>query len=147
MFFLATADTDGHPDCSYKGGRPGFVRVLDDTTLVFPNYDGNGQFRSLGNILINPGVGLLFIDFDSPSRLRVNGAARIAHEDALLAEFPGAQLLVYVQVTDIFANCPRYIHPAAQRELSVYAPAAGYVPPEPEWKRMPLFEEFLPRKQ
>lgn len=146
MFFLATADPVGRPDCSYKGGRPGFVHVVDDTTLVFPNYDGNGQFRSLGNIVANPSVGLLFIDFDSPGRLRVNGAASLVRDAAQLTDFPGAQLLVQVRVTDIFPNCPRYIHPAAQQTLSVYAPAAGHTPPEPEWKRMPVFEPYLPRK-
>ena len=146
MFFLATASHHGQPDCSYKGGRPGFVRVLDDATLEFPDYDGNGQFRSLGNVLVNPAIGLLFIDFESPRRIRVNGRASIIREAALLAEFPGAQLLVRVQVSDIFPNCPRYIHAATQTEPSVYAPAAGYQPPEPEWKRMPQFAEYLPRK-
>ncbi|MET0378017.1 MAG: pyridoxamine 5'-phosphate oxidase family protein, partial [Spongiibacteraceae bacterium] len=71
LFFLATADATAHPDCSYKGGTPGFVRVLDPQTLVFPSYDGNGMFKSLGNIAVNPHVGLLFIDFESPKRLRV----------------------------------------------------------------------------
>lgn len=147
MFFLATADASGKPDCSYKGGRPGFVRVLDDTTLAFPSYDGNGQFRSLGNLLVNANVGLLFIDFESPSRLRVNGVAAVAQDDPLMSEFPGAELLVRVSVTDIFPNCPRYIHPHTRNELSVYAPEAGYTPPEPDWKRMPAFNEYLPRKR
>ena len=78
MFFLATADAEGRPDCSYKGGRPGFVRVIDPDTLAFPSYDGNGMFKSLGNVLVNPQVGLLFIDFESPKRLRVNGRAHCA---------------------------------------------------------------------
>ena len=76
MFFLATAEgQDGWPDCSYKGGQPGFVRVLDDQHLAFPSYDGNGMFRSLGNVVVNPKVGLLFIDFEVPNRMRVNGIA------------------------------------------------------------------------
>src|SRR5687767_10134792 len=70
MFFLATADAEGRPNCSYKGGDPGFVRVLDERTLAFPSYDGNGMFLSLGNALVNPHVGLLFIDFTRGRRLR-----------------------------------------------------------------------------
>ena len=97
MFFLATADADGHPDCSYKGGLPGFVRVVDDVTLAFPSYDGNGQFRSLGNLAVNPSVGMLFIDFEATKRIRVNGVASIDHEDPLRAAYPGADLVVRVR--------------------------------------------------
>src|SRR5215471_5255011 len=78
MFFLATADADGQPDVSYKGGMPGFVRVVDKQTLAFPDYDGNGMFKSLGNILVNPKVGLLFIDFEQPNRMRVSGTASVS---------------------------------------------------------------------
>ncbi|MGL6279405.1 MAG: pyridoxamine 5'-phosphate oxidase family protein, partial [Gaiella sp.] len=63
MFFLATADADGRPQVSYKGGDPGFVRVLDERTIAFPSYDGNGMYLSLGNLTTNPEVGLLFVDF------------------------------------------------------------------------------------
>jgi predicted pyridoxine 5'-phosphate oxidase superfamily flavin-nucleotide-binding protein len=107
LFFLATADADGRPDCSYKGGLPGFVRVVDPRTLAFPSYDGNGMFKSLGNILLNPHVGLLFIDFESPKRLRVNGRATMHDDDPLLAECVGAQLIVRVEAHAIFPNCPR----------------------------------------
>ena len=110
LFFLATADADGRPDCSYKGGVPGFVRVVDPSTLVFPSYDGNGMFKSLGNVLVNPHVGLLFIDFESPKRLRVNGRASVSADDPLRGEFEGAQLIVRVRPEAIFPNCPRYIH-------------------------------------
>src|SRR6187200_605791 len=95
-FFIATADADGRPDCSYKGGAPGFVRVTADDELAFPSYDGNGMFRSLGNVLVNPAVALLFIDFERPNRLRVNGSARLVEGDPLLAGFPGAQFIVRV---------------------------------------------------
>src|SRR5882762_6992827 len=98
LFFLATADAEGRPDCSYKGGDPGFVRVVGPGTLAFPSYDGNGMFKSLGNILVNPHVGLLFVDFDNPRRLRVNGRAAVRQDDPLLAEFVGAQLIVRVEV-------------------------------------------------
>ncbi len=145
MFFLASADAQGRPDCSYKGGAPGFVRITADDELAFPNYDGNGMFRSLGNLLVNPAVGLLFIDFESPRRLRVNGLARIAEDDPLQAAFPGAQLLVRVRATRIFPNCPRYIHRAASpSELSPYTPREGQTPPEPKWKSMPMFVDVLP---
>ena len=90
MFFLATVSPDGQPDCSYKGGLPGFVRVLDAHTLCIPDYDGNGMYRSWGNVIVNAHVGLLFIDFDRPNRLRVNGMASIAEDDELLGSFTGA---------------------------------------------------------
>ena len=144
MFFLATADRDGWPDCSYKGGRPGFARVIDDRTLAFPNYDGNGMFRSLGNILVNPKVGLLFVDFEHPNRMRVNGAASL-HDDAVsLADFEGASLVVHVHAERIFPNCPRYIHKMALEELSVFAPKPGHAPPVPDWKKMDVFRDYLP---
>src|SRR5436189_3738454 len=122
MFFLATADADGRPDCSYKGGRPGFVKVVGPGTLAFPSYDGNGMFKSLGNVLVNPHVGLLFIDFESPKRLRVNGWATVHSEDDLLSEFAGAQMIVRVRAEAIFPNCSRYIHKMQATEPSVYAP-------------------------
>jgi len=144
MFFLATADARGRPDCSYKGGVAGFVRITGASELAFPNYDGNGMFRSLGNIVANPAVGLLFIDFESPRRLRVNGLATIADDDPLLAELPGAQLIVRVRAMKIFPNCPRYIHRAAAGELSPYSPREGYQPPEPKWKSMDFVADVLP---
>jgi uncharacterized protein len=143
MFFLATADADGWPDCSYKGGMPGFVRVVDQETLAFPSYDGNGMFRSLGNILVNPKVGLLFIDFERPDRMRVRGTASLHYDDELLASFEGAQLIVRVRAERIFPNCPRYIHSLELVEHSAYAPRSGYVPPVPEWKQMEIFRAYL----
>lgn len=145
MFFLATAAADGQPDCSYKGGMPGFVRVIDEQTLVFPDYDGNGMFRSLGNIAVNPQVGLLFIDFEQGNRMRVNGRAVLCFDDPLLAEYPGAQLIVRVTPEGIFPNCPRYIHKMKLTELSVYTPRAGNTPPVPEWKEMAEFKDALPK--
>src|SRR2546423_5491575 len=146
LFFLATADAQGCPDCSYKGGDPGFVRVIADNELAFPSYDGNGMFRSLGNVLVNPAVALLFIDFDKPSRLRVNGRASIADDDELLGTFVGAQVIVRVRAERIFPTCPRYIHRTATAELSPYVPREGSTPPEPKWKRMEMLADVLPRK-
>lgn len=144
MFFLATADAEGRPDCSYKGGMPGFVRVLNSTTLAFPDYDGNGMFKSLGNILVNPHVGMLFIDFEHPGRMRINGTATVHHDDPLLPEYPGAQLIIRIQAEQIFPNCPRYIHTMQIVKYSVYTPRLGYTPPEPEWKQMEEFRDALP---
>jgi predicted pyridoxine 5'-phosphate oxidase superfamily flavin-nucleotide-binding protein len=144
QFFLATADAEGQPDVSYKGGLPGFVRIVDEQTLAFPDYDGNGMFKSLGNILVNPKVGLLFIDFEQPDRMRVSGTASVSDTDPLLAEFPGAQLIVRVHAERIFPNCPRYIHRMQVLERSAYAPREGYAPPEPDWKRMDVFRDALP---
>jgi predicted pyridoxine 5'-phosphate oxidase superfamily flavin-nucleotide-binding protein len=144
LFFLATADAEGRPDCSYKGGMPGFVRVIEPRVLAFPSYDGNGMFKSLGNARVNPHVGLLFIDFESPRRLRVNGRASVSENDPLLAEFEGAQLIVRVVPDAIFPNCPRYIHTMKLVETSVYVPCEGHTPPVPKWKERPEFKEVLP---
>jgi len=147
MFFLATADREGWPDCSYKGGLPGFVRVLDQRTLAWGDYDGNGMFRSLGNLLVNPRVQLLFVDFQAPRRVRIDGVATLgAGDDPLLAEMPGAQLVVRVQVERIFPNCPRYIHRMELIEPSVYVPRPDYAPPVPGWKGDPNFRDHLPRR-
>jgi predicted pyridoxine 5'-phosphate oxidase superfamily flavin-nucleotide-binding protein len=144
MFFLATTDTNGWPDCSYKGGMPGFVRLVDSKTLVFPSYDGNGMFRSLGNIMVNPKVGLLFIDWERPNRMRVSGMASVHDDEQLLESFEGAQLVVRVTAERIFPNCPRYIHHMQLLEHSVFAPRPGHSPPVPDWKKMDIFRDHLP---
>ncbi len=144
MFFLATADAEGYPDCSYKGGAPGFVRVLDPATLAFPSYDGNGMFKSLGNVRSNPRVGLLFLNFEKPKRLRVNGTATVDTDDPLLSSVPGAQAIVRVRAHHIFPNCPRYIHRMQLVERSPYVPAEGVAPPVPAWKTFPEFKDVLP---
>ena len=144
MFFLATADAGGRPDCSYKGGLPGFVRVLDDHTLAFPDYDGNGMYRSLGNFLVNEHVGLLFLDFERSQRIRVNGRATVSEDDPLRGEYPGAVFIVRVTATHIFPNCPRYLHDMKLVEHSQYAPKADYTPPAPVWKSYEVFRDALP---
>lgn len=144
MFFLATADEAGRPTCSYKGGDPGFVRVVDDRTLVFPNYDGNGMYLSMGNVLANPWVGLLFLDFERQRRMRVEGTAGVRAEHPLLEEYPGAQFLVEVTAVRIYPNCPRYIHHYALVERSVYVPRAEHRPPVPGWKRADWAVDVLP---
>jgi predicted pyridoxine 5'-phosphate oxidase superfamily flavin-nucleotide-binding protein len=146
MFFVATADAAGRPDCSYKGGLPGFVRVLDDTTLAIPDYDGNGMYRSWGNVAVNPHVGLLFVDFESPKRLRVNGTASVSADDPLHAHCPGAVFIVRVHAERIFPNCPRYIHRMQLVEPSPYAPRPDYTPPVPAWKTFDAFRDALPAR-
>lgn len=146
MFFVATADAEGRPDCSYKGGLPGFVRVLDGTTLAFPDYDGNGMYRTWGNVLVNPSVGLLFIDFENPKRIRVNGTATISADDPLLPAFDGAAFIVRVCAADIFPNCPRYLHRMQVTEHSAYAPRPDYTSPVPAWKGFEVFRDFLPER-
>ena len=144
LFFLATADADGRPDCSFKGGDPGFVRITGPSELAFPAYDGNGQFRSLGNVLVNAAVALLFIDFEHPKRLRVNGRAVLNLEDPLVGEFLGAQAVIRVKAELIFPNCPRYIPRMQVLEASPYVPRAGCEPPVPRWKTFDAFNEVLP---
>lgn len=148
FFFLATADAEGRPDCSFKGGRPGFVRLVGPDALIFPDYDGNGMFKSLGNIRVNPHVGLLFIAMgEAPKRLRVNGRATLSLDDPRIRDFPGAQGLVAVAAEHIFPNCPRYIPNLETGALSQYAPQAGQPPVEPAWKSFDAFKDVVPPRK
>jgi predicted pyridoxine 5'-phosphate oxidase superfamily flavin-nucleotide-binding protein len=144
MFFLATVDADGAPQSSYKGGEPGFVRVLDEQTIAFPSFDGNGMYLSLGNIAQTSRVGLLFIDFEGQKRLRLNGIASIDPDDPLLGEYPRAQCIVRVHATEVFPNCPRYIHKLQLVEHSRFTPRADCEPPVPDWKRREWARDVLP---
>ncbi len=137
MFFLATSDHRGLPTCSYKGGDPGFVKVIDEQTLAFPNYDGNGKYQSMGNLLKNPNVGLLFIDFINPERLRLQGIATAHEDDELLVQYPEAQFMVRVEVSEVYVNCPRYVHKYQLVERSAFVPKEGVETPVPEWKKQP----------
>jgi predicted pyridoxine 5'-phosphate oxidase superfamily flavin-nucleotide-binding protein len=144
MFFLATVDDQGRPTCSYKGGDPGFVKVIDPGTLVFPIYDGNGMFLSVGNMKATAQVGMLFIDFETPHRLRVQGAATGRRDDPLLAHYPGADILVRVAVSEIFVNCSRYVHRYQRVAASRYVPRPDCKAPFAEWKRIDLVQDALP---
>lgn len=148
FFLLATADDRGRPDCSFKGGMPGFVRIVGPGELAFPDYDGNGMFKSLGNVLANPWVGLLFIDMgEKPRRLRINGEASVSSDDPLMQKFAGAQMLVRVRARAIFPNCPRYIVTPGASDPSAYAPRPDYVPPEPAWKSFDQFKDVIHPRQ
>jgi predicted pyridoxine 5'-phosphate oxidase superfamily flavin-nucleotide-binding protein len=147
-FFMATADAEGRPDCSFKGGAPGFVRVTGPSELAFPDYDGNGMFKSLGNLTVNGNVGLLFIAMHGkPRRLRVNGAAQVRRDDPLLGSTVGAQLIVRVQARAIFPNCPRYIPDMQLIGPSIYTPQPHRSPPEPAWKGFDALKDAVHPRQ
>ncbi len=144
MFFLATVDQTGQPTCSYKGGDPGFVTVVDDQTLAFPNYDGNGMYLSMGNVNATHRVGLLFIDLEHQRRMRVDGTAEIHFEDPLIARYPAAQFIVRVRADRVYPNCPRYIHRYQLVERSKFVPRSGTQTPIPDWKRSDWARDVLP---
>lgn len=144
MFFIATTDDQGRTNCSYKGGEPGLVRVVDEHSIAFPSYDGNGMYLSMGNVLKNPNVGLLFIDFERGHRLRLNGEATIDDEDPLMSDFPEAQFIVRVRALEVFPNCPRYIHQYQLVQRSTFVPKRGRRTPVPEWKLSGWAKDALP---
>ncbi|MEM7224538.1 MAG: pyridoxamine 5'-phosphate oxidase family protein [Pseudomonadota bacterium] len=151
FFFLATS-SPGSTDCSFKGGEPGFVRVVSDNQLAWPDYDGNRMYRSLGNIVRSSRVGLLFIAFDGTliagaARLRVNGWAEIDESAEVIAGIPGAKRLVRVTAEHIFFNCPRYIPKMEIQAPSVFTPRHGYKPPEPPWKEMEAVKDIFDRER
>ena len=146
MFFLATADKDGFPTCSYKGGEPGFVSVLDEHTLAFPNYDGNGMYLSTGNVLVHPDVGLLFIDFEQGHRMRLEGTASIDPDDPLRADYQEAQFVVRVRARAVYPNCPRYIHRYQLVKRSRFVPRSECLTPVPAWKRSDWAVDALPQE-
>lgn len=143
MFFLATVDEHGRPTVSYKGGAPGFVAITGPSELVFPVFDGNGMFLSLGNIATTANIGMLFIDFESPRRLRVQGKAEVLPKEALPGRFAGAKYLTRVTVTQLFVNCGRYIHTSRNRTLSPHVPDDSGRQPFPAWKRLDIFAGSL----
>lgn len=144
MFFLASTDHNGRPTVSYKGGNAGLVKVIDNQTLVFPNYDGNGMYMSVGNLALNNEVGLLFISFEKPHRIRVQGTATVSRDDPLMSEFPGADMLVRVHLSEMWQNCPRYIHRYQKQETSRYVPQAEHESPLAGWKQTDVVHDALP---
>ncbi len=146
FFFLSTVDQTGHPTVSYKGGDPGFLKVIDPSTLAFPSYDGNGMFFSMGNIAGNNKVGILLIDFENPHRFRMHGTASVSANDPLLAQYKEAELIVRVSLTKVWINCPRYIHRMKREASSAYVPRAACETPLAVWKRLDLVQDVLPPK-
>jgi predicted pyridoxine 5'-phosphate oxidase superfamily flavin-nucleotide-binding protein len=144
MFFLATVDHTGRPTVSYKGGDPGFVKILDSTTLVFPSYDGNGMFLSMGNLALHRQVGMLFISFERPHRLRLQGTATISREDPALRQYyKEADLIVRVKLSELWQNCPRYVHRYQKVQASRYVPRGATETPLAEWKRVDAVQDVL----
>jgi uncharacterized protein len=146
MFWLSSVDANGSPTVSYKGGDPGFVRVVDAKTIVFPLYDGNGMFYSAGNVAASGKVGLLFMDFERPNRVRVQGTARISETDPLMKQFHEAVLVVRVNVDLVFPNCPRYVHRMQKVKASKYVPRPNCLTPIAGWKNIDLLHGDLPAK-
>jgi predicted pyridoxine 5'-phosphate oxidase superfamily flavin-nucleotide-binding protein len=149
FFFLATSSGET-TDCSFKGGAPGFVRVTAPDCLIFPDYDGNRMYKSLGNILENPNVGLLFMKFGAEEgqgalflRVRVNGRATLHDDHPVLGDYPGAQRMVEVKVQHVYPNCPRYVPHMQEVAPSRHVPKAGEDQPVPEWKKIPPIAELL----
>lgn len=146
MFFLSTIDHRGYPTCSYKGGETGFVKVVDKKTLLFPSFDGNGMFLSMGNITKNPNVGLLFIDFETPHRVRVHGKASVHREPEYTNRYIEANMVVKIEITEIFINCTRYIHRYKKLGQSKYIPKENCRTPLPQWKRIDNLQDALPNR-
>lgn len=146
MFFLTTIDHRGYPTCSYKGGSPGFLKIIDSKTLAFPSFDGNGMFLSMGNISINNQIGMLLIDFETPHRIRIHGKASIHRDEQSLKMFLGAEVVVLVEVTEIFVNCPRYIHRYKRIASAKHVPQENVPVALPQWKRIEGLQEALPAR-
>ena len=139
FFFLATAHGDS-VDCSFKGGHPGFVRVTGANSLQWEDYDGNSMYRSLGNILMSPRIGLLFIRFgEEPKRLRVNGLCKLGEPDN-----ETGKLVVNMEADEIFPNCPRYIPNLTDSGPTAYLPDESGVGAKPAWKSMDVLRDSLP---
>ena len=144
FFFLSTVSAEGEPTVSYKGGAPGLVKVLDSKTILFPSYDGNGMFKSMGNVSASGKVGMLFIDMETPNRVRVQGNATVSSNDPEMANYPGANMIVRVDVTSCFLNCARYIHKHTRVSNSPYVPDSEGEQPHPSWKRIDMVQDSLP---
>lgn len=146
MFFLTTIDHRGYPTCSYKGGSPGFLKIIDSKTLAFPSFDGNGMFLSMGNISINNKIGMLLIDFETPHRIRIHGNASIHRDEQSLKMFLGAEVVVLVEVAEIFVNCPRYIHRYKRIASAKHVPQENVPVALPQWKRIKGLQDALPAR-
>ncbi len=146
FFFLSTVNPDGQPTVSFKGGPVGFVKVVNESTIAFPSYDGNGMFYSMGNLAVKPEIGILFIDFERPHRVRFHGRASIQDNDPLLEKYQEADLVVRVQLSKMWINCPRYIPKFVKVESSRYLPKPGSETPLAGWKRIDAVQDALPEK-
>lgn len=144
FFYLSTVTADGFPTVSFKGGAPGFVRVLDERTIAFPSYNGNGMFFSMGNIAARPEIGCLFMDFEAPHRIRFHGRATVSADDPLTATYPECELIVRVETHKLWVNCPRYIPKMPLAEASANVPGVLEKTPLADWKKLDVFQDVLP---
>jgi predicted pyridoxine 5'-phosphate oxidase superfamily flavin-nucleotide-binding protein len=147
MFFLATVDENGFPSCSYKGKAPGFVRVLNPATVVFPNYDGNGMYMSQGNIEATAKVGLLFINYEVPQRMRLRGTAKLHRQGALVKSYPGAITVTEISIERVWLNCARYVHRMIPKELSAFLPRDDGTYRLAPWKRIHELQSVISEKE
>ena len=145
FFFLSTIDENNRPTVSYKGGDIGLVKILNEKTAIFPSYNGNGMFLSMGNILNNAEIGLLFMCFEKPHRIRVQCKAELLDDEKFKNFFPGSELVVKCTLHELWQNCPRYIHRYKRITQSRYTPDADGKSPLAEWKRVDLLEDVLPQ--
>ncbi len=144
FFLLASVDAEGRPTVSHKGGPPGLVAVVDPQTIAFPHYDGNGMFLSVGNARDTGKIGLLFIDFETPNRLRVQATVeRVTDDPVLLGRWPGSKLVTVARVESVFHNCGRYIHRHQRTASSQYVPDEHGHAPTPAWKRIDMVQDVL----
>ena len=134
-FFFIASSWNGYIDCNIKSGDPGFVKIVKDGVIEYPEYDGNSMYRTAGNIVKNANVALLFVNFDGKSRrIRINGHASIHRDSNSLKRHYGAKFVVRIKC-EIYPNCPRYIPNLKNDKLSVYTPRKEEgTPPAPEWK-------------
>ena len=124
LMFVSTADSHGECDCSVRAGQPGFVCVLDDRTVAYPEFRGNGVMASLGNITENGHVGLLFVDFlRSTVGMHINGRACVVENEELLrrpklpaavraaatAESPRVERWVLVEIEEAYIHCSKHL--------------------------------------
>ena len=117
MFYLGTANSEGQPYIQYRGGSPGFLKVLDEKTLAFADFGGNRQYITVGNLSENPKAFLFLMDYAHSRRIKLWGTARVVENDATLLEqlrdssYPGnveRAILFEIEAWDV--NCPQHIH-------------------------------------
>jgi hypothetical protein len=143
FFFLSSVDEKGRPTVSYKGGGVGFVRIIDSKTLVFPIFNGNGMYFSAGNIQKNSEVGLLFISFEKPHRNRVQGTAELKKSNDYIKLYPGSEFVVKVTLSEMWQNCPRYIHKYKKIATSKNVPDSQGNFPLAAWKRIDGVQDVI----
>jgi len=115
-FFLATSSQAGEPNINFKGGEAGFIHIIDDNTILFPDFDGNGIFHGINDMMHNPNVAMLFIDFKNTMRYKANGIATIIDDQDEISQyldlkgFDYPPRVIKVKITYAIRNCSKNIH-------------------------------------